>query len=169
MRIFNPDTQLSGEKTDAVSILPGREIPFDASDVKLFRHRYRERFAGQPSKSRVYREVSDGISHGGIEYYMPLFFEQTATLIDYLPAGSVIFAETDLHAVLDKTWAEIEERYALCSLDPERPILEPHESFATPDDIQAQMTGVRRVAYSSRSIAESTNALNAATVSGNLL
>jgi transcription-repair coupling factor (superfamily II helicase) len=163
LRIFNPDTQLSGEKTDSVSILPGREIPFDESDVKLFRHRYRERFAGQPSKSRVYREVSDGISHGGIEYYMPLFFEQTATLIDYLPARSVIFAETDLQAVLDKTWAEIEERYALCSLDPERPILEPHESFATPGDIQAQMTDARRVTYSSQSIAESTNALNAAT------
>ena len=53
----------------------------DAAAVKAFRGRYRERFEGQPAKSRVYREVSDGVAHGGIEYYLPLFFDETASLL----------------------------------------------------------------------------------------
>jgi len=163
LRYFDPDSQLSGDQTSAVSILPGREIPLDANDLQYFRHRYRERFAGQPSKSRVYREVSDGISHGGIEYYMPLFFEETATLIDYLPKNSAIFAESNLRAVLKKTWSEIEERFELCSLDPERPILDPAESFATPDDIADQLATVRQIRYSSQSIASAPDSLNAGT------
>jgi len=163
LRYFDPDSQLSGDQTSAVSILPGREIPLDANDVQYFRHRYRERFAGQPSKSRVYREVSDGISHGGIEYYMPLFFEETATLIDYLPKNSAIFAESNLRAVLKKTWSEIEERFELCSLDPERRILDPAESFATPDDIADQLATVRQIRYSSQSIASAPDSLNAGT------
>ena len=68
LRYFFADTQLSGERIDAVDILPAREVPLDADAVRLFRDRYRERFEGQPSRSRVYREVSDGIAHGGIEY-----------------------------------------------------------------------------------------------------
>ncbi len=163
LRFFDPDTQMSGGKTDSIEILPGREIPLDKNDVKFFRNRYRERFEGQPSKSRVYREVSDGIAHGGIEYYMPLFFDKTATLIDYFPANSVIFAESNLSAVLTKAWAEVEERFELCSLDPERPVLEPAESFATPDEIKAQLAAIRRLSYSSQSIPESKTAINAAT------
>ncbi len=163
LRFFNPDTQISSDKTDSIEILPGREIPLDENDVKRFRERYRERFDGQPSKSRVYREVSDGIAHGGIEYFMPLFFEETATLLDYVPANSVLFVESDLPAVLTKAWEEIEERFELCSLDPERPILTSEESFVTPDDLQRQLAAFRRLSYSSQSIAESNAAINAAT------
>jgi len=163
LRFFNPDTQMSGDKTESIKILPGREIPLDENDVKRFRERYRERFEGQPSKSRVYREVSDGIAHGGIEYYMPLFFEETATLLDYLPTGSVVFEESNLPAVLTKAWEEIEERFELCSLDPERPILASAESFMTPDEMQQQLGAFRRLSYSSQSIPESNRALNAAT------
>jgi transcription-repair coupling factor (superfamily II helicase) len=163
LRFFNPDSQMSGDKTESIKILPGREIPLDENDVKRFRERYRERFEGQPSKSRVYREVSDGIAHGGIEYYMPLFFEETATLLDYLPAGSVLFEEANLPAVLTKAWEEIEERFELCSLDPERPVLASAESFITPDDMQRQLAAFRRLSYSSQSIPESNRALNAAT------
>lgn len=163
LRCFDPDTQISGDTIDSVSVLPGREIPLDASDVKFFRHRYRERFEGQPSKSRVYREVSDGIAHGGIEYYMPLFFKNTATFIDYCPPKSIVFAELDLSAILGKAWDEIEERYELCSLDTERPILSPRESFATPADIEVQLATLQRLNYSSQTVPESPQTLNATT------
>ena len=163
LRWFYADTQMSGDKIDAVKILPGREIPLDADDVKAFRHRYRERFDGQPAKSRVYREVSDGIAHGGIEYYMPLFFEQTASFVDYLPKQSVIFAESDFLSVLRQTWRDTEDRYRLCSLDPERPILRAEEAFWSPDDLDSRMADIRRIYYSSQTVAESKNARNAST------
>jgi transcription-repair coupling factor (superfamily II helicase) len=69
LRWFSPESQLSGERTPAVDVLPAREVPLDADAIRGFRDRYRERFEGQPSKSRVYRDISDGIAHGGIEYY----------------------------------------------------------------------------------------------------
>ena len=135
LRWFDAETQMSGEACEQVNILPGREIPLDAADIKSFRHRYRERFEGQPSKSRVYREISDGIAHGGIEYYMPLFFDRTAGLTDYLPADSILVRQADLDTILDQSWQEISERFELCSLDPERPILTAGESFIPPQTL----------------------------------
>ncbi|MGI9249237.1 MAG: transcription-repair coupling factor, partial [Woeseiaceae bacterium] len=61
LRYFSPETQLSGSTISRIDVLPAREVPLDADAIQLFRDRYRERFEGQPGKSRVYRDVSDGI------------------------------------------------------------------------------------------------------------
>ena len=106
LRWFSPETQLSGDKVDAVEVLPAREVPMDETAIRYFRDRYRERFEGQPGKSRVYREISDGIAHGGIEYFLPLFFEQTATFFDYLPADCILFAPAGLDTLLDDASAK---------------------------------------------------------------
>ena len=87
LRWFSPETQLSGERVSTIDVLPAREVPLDDDAVRAFRDRYRERFEGQPSKSRVYREVSDGIAHGGIEYYLPLFFDTTRLAARLSPAA----------------------------------------------------------------------------------
>ena len=160
LRFFDAETQISGAKTDAIGILPAREVPLDAGDIRNFRHRYRERFEGRPSDSRVYREVSDGIAHGGIEYYLPLFFDQTANLLDYLPANALVLAPHDLRAVLEQAWSEIEERYELCSLDRERPILAPGETFNLPAEAETRLGDFRRIDYSSRSKAEGAATIN---------
>jgi transcription-repair coupling factor (superfamily II helicase) len=160
LRQFDPESQLSGEKIESIRILPAREIPLDEGDVKHFRHRYRERFEGQPSRSRVYREISDGIAHGGIEYYLPLFFDTTASFLDYLPTDSVILAPTDLGSILEQSWQEIGERYNLCSLDPERPVLQPQESFFRPLDTKAKLEPFRRIEFSSHSLEESDGTVN---------
>jgi transcription-repair coupling factor (superfamily II helicase) len=132
LRYFAPESQLSGDVVNSVDVLPAREIPLDADSIKAFRERYRERFEGQPSRSRVYRDISDGIAHGGIEYYLPLFFDSTASLVDYLPTDCIVLAPQGLESVLERSWAEIEERYELSRLDPERPILSAQETFVTP-------------------------------------
>jgi transcription-repair coupling factor (superfamily II helicase) len=139
LRWFAAETQLSGDHVDSLDILPAREVPLDADAIHTFRHHYRERFEGQPGKSRVYREVSDGIAHGGIEYYLPLFFEATASFTDYLPTNCVVLAPAGLEALLDQFWAEARERYELCSLDKERPILSIEETFIAPDTIPGQL------------------------------
>ncbi|MDH3758531.1 MAG: transcription-repair coupling factor, partial [Gammaproteobacteria bacterium] len=128
LRYFSTESQISGETMTSIDLLPAREVPLDDEAIRAFRSRYRERFEGQPSRSRVYREVSDGIAHGGIEYYLPLFFEQTAGLADYLPDDCVVIRPDGLGGLLGQTWAEIEERHELCSLDPERPVLDPGET-----------------------------------------
>ena len=131
-----------------MQILPAREVPLDPANIKRFLQRYRERFEGQPSRSRVYSDISNGIAHGGIEYYLPMFFEETASFLDYLPADTVIFAPQDVSGVLEQAWQEIGERYELCSLDPERPILKPHESFLNPDAVGEKISSAQYIYYS---------------------
>ena len=160
LRWFDPHNQLSADKLDEIRILPAREIPLDTAAIKSFRHAYRERFEGQPSRSRVYREVSDGVAHGGIEYYLPLFFEASASIFDYLPAESVIFAPDHAAQIFDQAWLEIEERFELYRHDTERPILRPDESFFEPSDVRGQIGNHRHVAYSSNSFAESGSTIN---------
>ncbi|MDH3373580.1 MAG: transcription-repair coupling factor [Gammaproteobacteria bacterium] len=160
LRYFSPESQLSADLVDAVDLLPAREVPLDADSIRAFRERYRERFEGQPAKSRVYREVSEGIAHGGIEYYLPLFFDTTASLSDYLPEGCVVLAPHALASVLERSWAEIEERYELCRLDPERPILSAKETFNTPAAMLAQLERRRQIRFSAQSLAEHRDNLN---------
>ncbi len=161
LRYFSPETQISGDKIERIDVLPAREVPLDDASVTSFRDRYRERFEGQPGKSRVYREVSDGIAHGGIEYYLSLFFEETASLLEYLPEHTLIVAPEDLRATLEDAWSEIEERYEMCRLDPERPVLSPEETFVSVDNTTDAIESLARIDYSTRSLAG--NALNLAT------
>jgi transcription-repair coupling factor (superfamily II helicase) len=160
LRWFAAETQLSGDHVDSLDILPAREVPLDADAIHTFRHHYRERFEGQPGKSRVYREVSDGIAHGGIEYYLPLFFEATASFTDYLPTNCVVLAPAGLEALLDQFWAEARERYELCSLDKERPILSIEETFIAPDTIPGQLAAFPGIRYTSQSLAAAHGKLN---------
>lgn len=160
LRHFNSETQISGELVSAISILPAREIPLDDSDIQQFRQRYRERFEGQPSKSRVYSDISNGIAHGGIEYYLSLFFVTTACFTDYLPPGTLVFAPADLAQILDQSWSEIGERYELCSLDPERPVLKPQESFFGSPDVLQNLQRFHFVSYSAQSLADGDTTIN---------
>jgi transcription-repair coupling factor (superfamily II helicase) len=164
LRLFDPETQLTADAIEGIDILPAREVPLDAEDISRFRRAYRARFEGQPSKSRVYREVSEGIAHGGIEYYLPLFFDATATLVDYLPRDTVVFAPADLPALLARMRAEIEERYRLYSVDPERPVLRPDEAFAVPADVLDALEGFQRASWSAQSVQESQRAVNLPTL-----
>ncbi len=152
LRFFSPESQLSGEKVDAISILPAREVPLDAEAIAAFRHSYRERFEGQPGKSRVYRDVSDGIAHGGIEYYLPLFFDTTASFADYLPGNTVVLSPDSMDSVLEQFWGETRERFAMCSLDKERPVLTAEETFISPEKISSRMNAFSRIRYSTQSL-----------------
>ena len=160
LRLFDPETQLTTESIPSIEILPAREVPLDEEGINRFRRAYRARFEGQPSKSRVYREVSEGIAHGGIEYYLPLFFESTANLLDYLPEGSALFVPSELEELLARAREEIAERYELTRLDPERPVLPPDEAFATATEVSERLSRFRRVSYQALSVAEADDAVN---------
>jgi transcription-repair coupling factor (superfamily II helicase) len=160
LRYFSEATQLSGDKVGSIHILPAREVPLDADAIHGFRDRYRERFEGQPGKSRVYRDISDGIAHGGIEYYLPLFFASTATLMDYVPKNCVVLAPTALDSLLQQFWVEAGERFELCSLDPERPILSIGETFLAPESVSDRLKEFSHIGYSAQSLVEGRGNLN---------
>jgi transcription-repair coupling factor (superfamily II helicase) len=145
IRHFDPQTQRSGDAVTRVRLLPARETPLDPDAVRAFRRRWRERFEGDPSRSQIYRGVSDGVAPGGIEFYLPLFHDSTATLFDYLPAGTIVVRGESAEGALEHAWREIEERYEALRHDLERQLLAPAEAFVTPDELRARWSAFGNV------------------------
>ncbi|MEO7385484.1 MAG: transcription-repair coupling factor [Gammaproteobacteria bacterium] len=141
LRQFDPDTQLSGTPLESLETLPAREMPVDAEAIKQFRQAYRRRFEGNPARSIVYREVSEGRMPGGVENYLPLFFDSTALLWDYLPAKPLIVALGDPAQLLGPAWQQVTDRFQDSREDSERPALEPHELNGTPAEHLARIAG----------------------------
>jgi transcription-repair coupling factor (superfamily II helicase) len=139
LREFDPDSQLSGTVIKSLETLPAREMPVDAEAIKQFRQAYRRRFEGNPARSIIYREVSEGRMPGGIENYLPLFFEATALLWDYLPAGRLCISLGEPAALLESAWQQVAERFAEAGENSERPALAPREINASPDEHLAQL------------------------------
>jgi len=129
IRTFDADTQRSLYPVKEVRLLPGREFPMDDAARTAFRGRWRERFEGDPTRSPIYRDIGNGIASAGIEYYLPLFFEETANLFDYLPGDAPVALVGDIDAAIQRFWLDTESRYRFLKSDRERPILEPHELF----------------------------------------
>src|SRR4051812_18078428 len=145
IREFDPETQRSGESLQKVRLLPGRELPLDADSVKAFRLRYRKRFEGDPTKSAIYRGVSDGLAPPGIEFYLPLFFETTDTLLDYLPRDTVVAAGIDLPAAVERAARSVAERFEERRHDVERPVLTPDELFLPADELATRLDAFARI------------------------
>lgn len=139
IRRFDPETQRSLNALERVRMLPAREMPLDADAVRVFRGRFRARFEGEPTQAGIYRGVSEGLAPAGIEFYLPLFFETTATLFDYLPQNAVLVRDVTLTGALERNWQDIESRYEARRHDIERPILAPHELFLNPTEIESQL------------------------------
>ena len=134
IRVFDPDSQRSLYPVPDVRLLPGREFPMDEAARKAFRNRWREKMDGDPSKSRIYRDIGDGIASGGIEYYLPIFFEQTATVFDYLGAEAGLALHGEVDEAIQRFWTDTKERHRFLQHDPERPLLPPGEIFLTTED-----------------------------------
>ena len=152
IRIFDPETQRSGDKVDKIAMLPAREFPLDPEGVSAFKRRFRTRFEGDLTRMSIYRDIGPGIAPPGIEYYMPLFFDQTATLFDYLPHNTLIATDADWHELAAHTWVEIESRYQQRAHDTERPILTPAELFLDPAQLTQAMDEFARIDVAHREL-----------------
>ncbi len=145
IRRFDPESQRSGEPLSEVRLLPAREFPTTPEAVKGFRQRWRARFEGDPMRSPVYRFVSEGIAPAGIEYWLPMFFDQVESLFDYLPRASIIVDAADLELVAPALHASFEERYEQRRHDIERPLLPPSELYLEPEQIRSSINARRAI------------------------
>ena len=126
---FDVDTQRTLYPVPEIRMLPAREFPMDEKGQATFRQNFRDRFEGDPSKSRIYKDVSKGIAPAGIEYYLPLFFDKTATLFDYLPQNATLCLHHDVDAAIQQFAVDTASRYNLLRGDPQHPLLETKELF----------------------------------------
>ncbi|HZT56719.1 MAG TPA: transcription-repair coupling factor, partial [Burkholderiaceae bacterium] len=138
IRTFDPDTQRSLFPVPEVRLLPGREFPMDEDARTRFRARWREKMEGDPSRVRLYKDIGTGLASGGIEYYLPLFFDDTATIFDYLGESATLVLHGELDEALKKFWTDTRERHRFLQADRERPILPPEDLFLKPEDFFAR-------------------------------
>ncbi|MGB0723086.1 MAG: transcription-repair coupling factor [Gammaproteobacteria bacterium] len=146
IRTFDPETQRSADSVDEIRLLPGREFPMDEDAITRFRQGFRTSFEGNAQKSPIYTDVSQGLAPGGIEYYLPLFFEATDTLFDYLPADTLVLAQDQLIEGLESFWDEAHGRYEQRRHDIERPLLAPDALFLEPESVNTALDAWPRVA-----------------------
>ena len=139
LRTFDPENQRSIEKVDSVRLLPAREFPLKKESVTGFRARFRERFDVDFRRCPVYQDLSTGITPAGIEYYLPLFFDETSTLFDYLPDDTQVFSLPGIEQAAEHFWKDVRNRYEERRVDPERPLLPPTELFMPVEDCFARL------------------------------
>ena len=159
IRRFDPETQRSLDKIEQISLLPAHEFPLDENGIKTFRNQYRSQFEGDPQKSPVYKNISQGTLIGGVEYYLPLFFDRTDTLFDYLPENTLLCKLDDPLSHAGTFFSGVEHRYEQRRHDLERPVLQPKQLYITTDELTTlldQQTSLELQRFKSRS-SESTN------------
>jgi len=123
IRTFDPETQRSAQKVDSVRLLPAREFPLTEESAKAFRNTLRERFPIDPRRCPLYQDIKEGVTPAGIEFYLPLFFDKTETLFDYLSDDALFVLGDGVLDAAENFWNNAGERYEQRSHDIERPIL----------------------------------------------
>jgi len=135
IRTFDVDTQRSIYPVSEVRMLPAREFPLDDDGRARFRENFRERFEGDPTRSGVYKDVSNGLAPAGVECYLPLFFESTATLLDYIPREATFVVHGEVAAAAESFWRDLKSRWELLRGDRDRPLLEPRELYLPVEEL----------------------------------
>ena len=140
IRTFDPETQRSTGQVAQIELLPAREFPLDEPAIARFRRAFRGSFHGNPQASPVYLDVSAGLAPGGIEYYLPLFFDRTETLLDYLPERCLAVSLDRVSEAAAEFRQQAEDRYEQRRHDLERPLLPPDTLFLDPRSLAAALT-----------------------------
>ncbi len=139
LRAFDPDTQRTVTKVEDITLLPAREIPLTETGIATFRQNWHETFEGNPRDCSIYQDVSSALAPPGIEYYAPLFYNQMATLFDYLPEATTTVRVGPIHEALEQFWGDVTTRYESLRYDRRKPILPPERLFLRTEELFAAL------------------------------
>ncbi len=154
LKTFDVDTQRTIYPVTEIRLLPAREFSLDDKARTRFRQRFREEFEGDPSRSTIYKDVSNGIAPAGIEYWLPLFHEATATLFDYLKPDALLCLHHDVAAAIGDFWRDLRSRFDLLKSDRARPLLAPAQMFLDEESFFVRLQAFSRVNLSARAGAD---------------
>ncbi len=160
IRYFDTETQRSGEAVNEIRLLPAREFPTDKEAITLFRQQFLEKFDANNASESVFSQVSKGTMPSGVEYYLPLFFEKTATLFDYLHPKSLLLLHGDVQDASEFFWADVQERYEQYRYNLARPLLAPDELFLPINELFGAIKQWPRASLSSKVLEEKSGTSN---------
>ncbi|HFC6685511.1 TPA: transcription-repair coupling factor [Neisseria meningitidis] len=134
IKTFDTETQRTISPVSEIRLLPTHEFPTDSEAQKIFRSRFREEVDGNPNDAAVYKAVSNGHFGAGVEYYLPLFFEnELETLFDYIGEDALFVSLGDVHAEANRFWSDVKSRYAMAQGDETYPPLLPQHLYLSAD------------------------------------
>ena len=139
LREFDPESQRSTAELQRFEMLPAREYPCDDDSFDNFRQAFRYRFAVDTRNVTLYQDLRQGIHPQGLEQYLPLFFESTESLFDYLPTRPLVIAQHGIEKAAVNFWSSTQDRWEQRRHDVERPVLDPPELFFSAQDVQNQL------------------------------
>ncbi len=145
IRLFDVDSQLTKHKVRDIEVLPASEIPVTNTGIRLFRQGMRRLFEGDPQNNYVYRNIDSKDISNGAEFYLPLFFESTSDIFDYVPSSSVVVTLDSTHTAAEKFWEQVNERYAVTKNQLERLPLEPDNLFLSPYQFEERMASFLQI------------------------
>ena len=145
IRTFDVETQRTLEKVEKIQLFPAREFPLTDASIKLFRQNFRQQFPNTSATNRLYVDVSKGVTPSGIEYYLPLFVENTESLFDYLPDNTVLVLPEDFEKLANEFFSEAQERYEQRKYDIERPLLNPEQLFLEQSEFLNRLSLFKRL------------------------
>lgn len=149
LRLFDADSQRTLEEVAAINLLPAHEFPTDKAAIELFRSQWREHFDVRREAEHVYQQVSKGTLPAGIEYWQPLFFEQSLPpLFSYLPANTLLVNTGNLESSADRFWLDVTSRYENRRVDPMRPLLPPESLWLRTDQLFSELKKWPRIQLS---------------------
>ncbi len=154
IRLFSPETQRTLEKVNEIRLLPAKEFPLTEEAIELFRQAWRSQFSGNPLKCPIYQDISEGICAPGIEYYLPLFFDKTATLFDYLPTNTLIVTLGETKQKAQEFWQEITSRFEQGCYDISKPLLKPQIGFLEVSDVEKALKQHQEIQINAESTCE---------------
>lgn len=161
IRRFDTDTQRSEETLKSLNLLPAHEFPTDDTAIELFRQQFREKFTPSREAESIYQQVSKGFLPAGIEYYLPLFLNETANLFDYLPENLLIAEVGDLYEAANHFFTEVNSRYESRRHDIQRPLLAPNELYLPVETLFSAMSSFGRVKLAVKPLPEKSGQQNA--------
>lgn len=148
IRSFDPETQRTIDTIDSVELLPAKEFNLSRDGIDLFKQNFRQYFGENAHQNQLYKQVSNAEAVGGLEYYLPFFHQQTATLFDYLPENTVFIDFDDLEKTLERNFKDYQERYQIAQHNPDYPVIKPQDLLCGDSEIMAGLKNYHRISVS---------------------
>ena len=139
IREFDPESQRSTGKVERIELLPAREYPCDDAAIEEFRRAFRLRFDVDTRNVTLYQDLRAGVHPQGLEQYLPLFYETTSFLPDYLENAPRLLLQPGVFKAAEDHMRRTTERWEQRRHDIERPVLDPWELFFTPDNLKERL------------------------------
>lgn len=147
LRYFDPQTQLGQTSTlSSVQLLPTYEYPQSKKAREYFCRAWQQHFGGF-ARGVLYESIASAGIGPGAEYYLPLFFEHTNTLFDYLPESILLLETADSEKLSMHFWELLHKRIKERPENADYPMLPPEDMFINTKELQGYCSKIRSLEY----------------------